>query len=70
MIHLFMSCLLTCCTIVSSFEHQWTDDDKEALKTARGRCKELFKESPCLTKFKKMEPETYRATCGKNNKAE
>lgn len=34
---------------------------------ARQRCGVIYKESPCLVKFTKVQDKQYRATCGQDN---
>lgn len=64
---MFLSCILMCCTQVLSYNSKWSKQDQEHLTIARSRCKEIYPNSPCLTKFQKTEELVYRAICGKNN---
>lgn len=64
---MFISCVLFCCTWVTSPTEEWNKRDDLALRSAKKRCREIYKESKCLIKFKKVEENIYRATCGKEN---
>lgn len=72
----FTSCLLACCTLVSSPSHQWIPQDQEALETARTHCggeracdaRGHNCDNECLVKFNKIEDSIYEAICGRNNK--
>lgn len=65
---MFISCLALCCTTILTPTDDWSDRDETAFTTARSRCGEIYKDSPCLVKFTKMEEaDTYRAICGANN---
>ena len=41
----------------------WNVDDKAALARAQIRCKEIYKDAPCLRVFIKKEVNTYWAIC-------
>lgn len=43
----------------------WNTTDKESYSHAQNRCAQKYQKSPCLTKFIKVEFNTYRALCGK-----
>lgn len=43
----------------------WNVIDKEVLSIAIKRCGELYKNSPCLKKFIKVEENVYRVICSK-----
>jgi hypothetical protein len=47
---------------------KWNEHDQEVMEKAKGRCKVLYKDLPCLKKFKKIEDNRYFALCGKYNK--
>lgn len=64
----FTSCLLACCTAISSPDKTWSKTDQEALESAKGHCRVEYSRSPCLVKFKKVEDRVYQAICGKDNK--
>jgi hypothetical protein len=51
-------------------QFSWNKQDKQALTTAEKRCSELYKKSPCVKKFTKVEPGIYRIICGKALKIE
>lgn len=52
-------------TIIIDHTHtKWSTVDKAALTRASAQCKVYYPEAPCLKKFIKKEPGTYRAICG------
>ena len=59
---MMLACVATVLVNVSS--EPWKPRDDESLAQARGRCTQLYKDSPCLVKFVKVEPGIYRAICG------
>lgn len=63
----FVDCVLHCCTFVLTQQLQWLPEDIDNLTRARMRCPQIYKNSPCLTKFTKVEERVYRAICGRNN---
>jgi len=63
----FVTCVMYCCTQVLTPVLVWTDEDKSNLSHARQRCPIIYSESPCLTKFTKVEDKVYQAICGRNN---
>jgi len=44
------------------------DRDIKHLQFAKRRCKQIFVESPCLSKFIKVRLDVYRAICGPKEK--
>lgn len=42
----------------------WTRRDQAALDRAADGCEEYYPDSPCLKRFIRMRPGTYRAVCG------
>jgi hypothetical protein len=43
----------------------WNEIDIHHLEVAQKRCPNIYPNSPCLVKFRKVEELTYWATCGK-----
>ncbi len=64
---IFITCVLHCCTRVMLAAPEWDKKDNIQLQGAQARCHELYKQSPCLTTFTKMEDNVFRAICGKDN---
>jgi hypothetical protein len=62
-----VTCAIVCCTTFTTSSSKITKVDTINLNHARKRCGELYPDSPCLTKFTKVEDNVYRATCGPNN---
>ncbi len=42
----------------------WTKHDHKMLKFNQKRCKQKYKNSPCLIFFRKVRKQTYHALCG------
>lgn len=63
---IMIKCLLFCCTTIMT-NTPWTEADEDVLSQARNRCKEIYKESPCLVKLTKKEEQLFQAVCGKDN---
>lgn len=52
-------------TILIGFDQPLTEQELESLTHAQKRCKEIYKESPCLKSFEKRAEQTFWAICGK-----
>lgn len=50
--------------ILINMTANWSDFDESTLNRAKIRCKQLYKDAPCLKKFTKKNKNTYRAICG------
>lgn len=57
-----LQCPTTIVQVPSRLE--WNDVDVAHLKIATRRCSSLYRKSPCLIRFRKVESLTYQATCG------
>jgi hypothetical protein len=55
-----LSCVAT---IIINLTPIWNKMDQQSLESAKRRCAIHFADSPCLKKFTKTEPNTYRAIC-------
>lgn len=44
---------------------EWTDKDRQALKTALEGCGRIYKDAPCVKRFEKTPEGQYRVICGK-----
>lgn len=66
LIFISLSCSSKICSkiIVINDTGIWTDFDQKTLEAAKVRCGQLYKNSPCLKLFKKIEDKTYSAICG------
>ena len=60
---LALTCSLT--LMENRTEFDWNDYDRAHLTTAKKRCGEIYKSSPCLKLFIKRTPSDYSAICGK-----
>jgi hypothetical protein len=65
---MFTITLLCSQTKLIGFEQGMTSDDRTSLKSATGRCKEIYPDAPCLKVFEKRSERAYRAICGKEKK--
>lgn len=60
--------LLVCAaTTIINKTTTWTKHDEGRLNYSKERCKIVYPDSPCLTKFIKIESARYMAVCGKPN---
>lgn len=46
----------------------WNDHDTQIEKQAEIRCTQIYKDSPCLTRFVKTGNGAYQALCGKRSR--
>ena len=60
---LALTCGLTLMENRTKFD--WNDLDRVHLTTAKKRCGEIYKKSPCLRTFIKRSPSDYSAICWK-----
>lgn len=54
--------------VVTNKTNVWNDIDEKQLNFSKKRCKQLYPESPCLSRFIKMEENVYRAFCKEENR--
>lgn len=59
----FTTCVLACCTAVTTPDKTWSLQDQQALDKARETCDK--DDGKCLIKFKKVEQSIYAAICGR-----
>jgi len=52
-------------TIVINKTDTWTKRDQKTMQITAQRCKQIYKDSPCLSAFIKKKELTYYAVCGK-----
>ena len=50
--------------IVNQTAFKWNKFDQQSLNTAKRRCKELYKKSPCVKIFYKVDKMDYKVVCG------
>ena len=50
-------------TVITNHTPNWTPIDQKSLEGAQARCEQLYKASPCLKSFIKMDFQEYRAIC-------
>lgn len=53
-------------TLINNTKFPWNSFDKTTLKRANKRCKEIYKDAPCLKYFIKTAEKDYRAVCSKS----
>lgn len=58
-------CAMT--ALINLSNEPWNDVDAAHIREASIGCQKRYKDAPCLTKFIKIEPLTYRAVCGGEN---
>lgn len=58
-----MSCALA--ILINLTQHPFNNTDLKHIVTAKSRCGQIYKDSPCLKKFIKREKKVYWAICGK-----
>ncbi len=65
--NLILVALLACNPpiIENRTEFPWNDYDQQHLDTAKKRCGEIYKNSPCVVKFIKRTESDYSVICGK-----
>ncbi len=51
--------------MINYTQYPWNKFDKQTLKRATKRCGKLYKTSPCVKYFIKMDKIDYRVVCGK-----
>ena len=51
--------------VVNKTSQPWTATDKEVFFSAENRCSEIYKESPCLKYFAKVDFQSYHAICSR-----
>lgn len=71
---MFLSSIVTADTcprvhIVEPVDEPWTQRDQRILDTAKVRCGQIYKDSPCLISFEKVTTGQYRAICGQKRPA-
>lgn len=62
--HVFIVCVMHCCTQVLAPDKVWDKQDQQALQSTQQHCRD---EGKCLIKLKKVEQGIYTAICGKDN---
>jgi hypothetical protein len=63
---IMLTAALTCpkTKIVNQTNYKWNKFDQQSLNTAKKRCKELYKKSPCVKIFYKTQKMDYKVVCG------
>lgn len=49
--------------LINASKEPWTKFDRKTIQTAKVRCGQIYKESPCVKVFKKTRPRTYVVVC-------
>lgn len=55
---------LCAAVIIVNMTSTWTQYDQDTLNRAKKRCREIYKDAPCLKKFTKKSNDAYTAICG------
>lgn len=66
MFNMGMSCPKT--QMINQSKYAWNDYDKKEMRYAEKRCKQIYKDAPCLKRFYKLDVNDYFALCGKSKK--
>jgi len=52
-------------TVVNNTDTAWTEHDNNTLNYCKSRCKQIYRNSPCLKYFAKVGELSYHAICGR-----